>query len=124
MAIMMAAFLCVSIASCSKNDDASDDSIVGTWLCDDDEFIWKFYADGSGLGEEFVYRNGKQQVKDSWAITYVYDSKRSTLVITEMPTDHDYNEPYVYIYDVISLTTNKLILREQGDDDTESFTRQ
>lgn len=121
--IMMVVFFCfISMSSCKK-DDSNDISIVGTWLSDDDEFIWRFHDDGTGSGEEFVYRDGKQMVKDTWMIAYVYDSERGTLVISDLPTDDGKREAE-YIYDVVVLTSNKLILREEGDDDTESFTRQ
>lgn len=126
--ILMVAIVSVCFVSCSSDDDDEKDSsnsIVGTWLCDDDEFIWCFKANGTGYGEEFIYNErGKQVSKDIWPITYVYDSKRNTIVITELAEDGDNYGNSTDIYDVITLTSKKLILREQGDDDLDSFTRQ
>lgn len=108
----MVAIMSVGFVSCGDDDD--EPTIIGTWLLSGDELIYVFNDNGKGEGMEYMYRDGEMVIKDRWSFTYTYDVKNDILVYTEDDGDTD-------IWDVISLTENTLVLRENGGTRTLTF---
>lgn len=84
LAMMMALMMCMTISSCSKDDEIGSGSfsIVGTWYETEDDVegldaIWIFKSDNTGTVEEF-YRGKSEGVFD-----FSYKFENSALTIYE-----------------------------------------
>jgi len=112
----------VSLVTCSDNDkdtpgydkespddqdnpDNGSNAFVGIWENDEEKEAYQFMADGTGfIHYYFIY--------DDWIvsdpITYTYDADNETLYI-----DGAYSYPA--IWNVISLTNNKLVVKDEHE---------
>lgn len=120
---MLLAAMC-TLTACGNDDDKNEPrtetktdevTLVGTWRWAYDETEFNqlvLFADGTGLGQEWVIDNGREQCKDEWEISYVYDKKNSRLTIVEM-VDGDIRN-----YEVVSHNARQLVLRQRGQVET------
>ena len=86
---LFAVLMCVNYASCSSDDDPTEESttdlsktIIGVWVQDGDDDIMVIKADNTILwyGNEDYYKSGgepgdieKWEVKEEWVYFYQYD---------------------------------------------------
>lgn len=136
--VLLIAFICIGTISCTKDDDENgendkenidkdDDndqvSIIGTWEFDDGDgwtMVYKFSSNGSFKETDTEIYNGKPDVYMEEG-TYKYNTNKKTLTLS-------YDDNTTTQYKVISLTSQKLTLQYEDEEDGGiekiTFTRQ
>lgn len=114
MMVITASFGLISCNDDDDNEKSYKSNIVGSWLLSDDEFILTFYADGTGLAQEFHYENwpdksGNKIISDEWPISWIYDEKNSKLTIIGYDGEDDVTIFYVY-----TLQDDYLVISDTG----------
>lgn len=137
LTIMMIAMLNVGFASCGHDDDddkpnntvvEEDDAnpLVGSWIYQDEEMqtLFVFYSNGKFKVQEHSYIDNYNALFEG---TYVYDEDDELLVLnitkTSDPEAVRKGEPLEY--DVIQITSKKLILEllDEVDATATTFTK-
>jgi len=116
--LFVAVLTSVSLAACSDDDDDKDapstgsysaKQFVGYWESDE-EYGWTLQINADGRGTD--YENGEYYDSFSWS----YDAGKNRLFI-----EYDGDSPW--IFSVISVTSNKLVLADTEDGEIYSFTK-
>ena len=116
LAIMMVAMVSVSFTSCSK-DDSDSDTLVGTWkysFGSNSYVILTFYEDGTGLYKEFDHGEWEEMGE-----SFIYTREGNTLTFHNTM---NYNKTETGT--IVSLTKDKLVLRNWPDHGDCTFYRQ
>lgn len=88
--LALSMILCVlPFYSCSKDDDDDEKSLVGTWICDNDDWRLTFKADGTGYDEEGYAEEGYEGGYYIETFTYTYDASTGILKIRYDDVDDD-----------------------------------
>lgn len=118
---IVAVIMSVNFAACSDDDDEGTNGsnpFVGIWI--DNEVIWKFNADGTGIEQHL--EGG--QPEDTYLFTYTYDAKTTILTIT-------YKDDVSLIPEVdtyyVTFNGNTMITKEfgeWGENEPDTWTKQ
>ena len=119
MTIFMVAFVSVGFASCGGDDNKEDDilSIVGTWRYDFSSgyVLLTFNRDGTYTHREFDHG----QWEDDKNGKYVFVNNNLSFTYYSKSRGKDVSETY----EVISLTTTQLLIKDFLDSGVTTFTR-
>ena len=119
MTIFMVAFVSVGFASCGGDDNKEDDilSIVGTWRYDFSSgyVLLTFNRDGTYTHREFDHG----QWEDDKNGKYVFVNNNLSFTYYSKARGKDVSETY----EVISLTTTQLLIKDFLDSGVTTFTR-
>ncbi len=122
MTILMVAIVSVSFVSCSGDDENRNEngvSIVGTWRC---EFSAQGYStltfNSDGTGRYMEFDHGKWE--DDKNFKYVYSNDKLYYTYFSESKEREYTE----VYEVVSLTATKLLIKDFGDLGVSTYIRQ
>ncbi|MCM0383658.1 lipocalin family protein [Bacteroides fragilis] len=135
LAALMMAVVCVSLSSCSKDDDDSSAPITnspdinllyGTWVreyLDYDKTSRKdvFTFNRDNTWSETDYKGGEVYSKPNGTFVYYKDARM--LALTFIDTDDGYDADFVPTYYILELNENSLTW-DLGDDGAFTFKRQ
>lgn len=118
---LCAVFTGVYLISCDKDDNNSNgnNTLVGTWCLDqedsgsyysDENDYLAFFSDGTGFSYEIEYSGSDYPYLDVAKFTYEYNEKDMTLEIEYWDSYGSGSYKPKEIWDVITLSNNKLIL--------------
>lgn len=116
-----AVIMSVSFTSCSDDDDDKDDkeelSLVGTWRdsYDGDWDELTFKKDGSFTWT--WYEEGDEDIETG---TYTYKHPKLTLIYDE---DEMYDDGEKEVYIVKSISSSKLVLYSEDEDETYTYSK-
>ena len=97
--------------SCSGEANSFDTAIIGEWFRADEKVRYEFTS--SGRVKEYL---GKRVTKGSYKIREDLQGNRNLLSLNFGINDFGVNEG-IYVYKIVSLKNDKMILRMLGKDD-------
>ena len=120
--------LCAGFTSCSDDDD--ENPLVGTWVSIEDrnsvEYKDVMTINSDGTGSSAIYENGQIDKEGVENFKYTYDEKSK--VFTFIWEEDSYGETDIYSMRVQELTSSKLVLvddiDEEGEGELITYTKQ
>ena len=127
-ATLLVIALCAGFTSCSDDDD--ENPLVGTWVSIEDrnsvEYKDVMTINSDGTGSSAIYENGQIDKEGVENFKYTYDEKSK--VFTFIWEEDSYGETDIYSMRVQELTSSKLVLvddiDEEGEGEVITYTKQ
>ena len=127
-ATLLVIVLCAGFTSCSDDDD--ENPLVGTWVSIEDrnsvEYKDVMTINSDGTGSSAIYENGQIDKEGVENFKYTYDEKSK--VFTFIWEEDSYGETDIYSMRVQELTSSKLVLvddiDEEGEGELITYTKQ
>ena len=127
-ATLLVIALCAGFTSCSDDDD--ENPLVGTWVSIEDrnsvEYKDVMTINSDGTGSSAIYENGQIDKEGVENFKYTYDEKSK--VFTFIWEEDSYGETDIYSMRVQELTSSKLVLvddiDEEGEGELITYTKQ
>ena len=127
-ATLLVIALCAGFTSCSDDDD--ENSLVGTWVSIENrnsvEYKDVMTINSDGTGSSAIYENGQIDKEGVENFKYTYDE--NSKVFTFIWEEDSYGESDVYSMRVQELTSSKLVLvddiDEEGEGEVITYTKQ
>ena len=127
-ATLLAIALCAGFTSCSDDDD--ENPLVGTWVSIENrnsvEYKDVMTINSDGTGSSAIYENGQIDKEGVENFKYTYDEKSK--VFTFIWEEDSYGETDIYSMRVQELTSSKLVLvddiDEEGEGEVITYTKQ
>lgn len=127
-ATLLVIALCAGFTSCSDDDD--ENSLVGTWVSIENrnsvEYKGVMTINSDGTGSSAIYENGQIDKEGVENFKYTYDE--NSKVFTFIWEEDSYGESDVYSMRVQELTSSKLVLvdeiDEEGEGEVITYTKQ
>ena len=127
-ATLLVIVLCAGFTSCSDDDD--ENPLVGTWVNIENrnsvEYKDVMTINSDGTGSSAIYENGQIDKEGVENIKYTYDEKSK--VFTFIWEEDSYGETDIYSMRVQELTSSKLVLvddiDEEGEGELITYTKQ
>ena len=127
-ATLLVIVLCAGFTSCSDDDD--ENPLVGTWVNIENrnsvEYKDVMTINSDGTGSSAIYENGQIDKEGVENFKYTYDE--NSKVFTFIWEEDSYGESDVYSMRVQELTSSKLVLvddiDEEGEGDLITYTKQ
>ena len=127
-ATLLFIFLCAGFTSCSDDDD--ENPLVGTWVNIENrnsvEYKDVMTINSDGTGSSAIYENGQIDKEGVENFKYTYDEKSK--VFTFIWEEDSYGETDIYSMRVQELTSSKLVLvddiDEEGEGELITYTKQ
>ncbi|UYJ23348.1 MAG: lipocalin family protein [Bacteroides thetaiotaomicron] len=127
-ATLLVIALCAGFTSCSDDDD--ENPLVGTWVSIENrnsvEYKDVMTINSDGTGSSAIYENGQIDKEGVENFKYTYDEKSK--VFTFIWEEDSYGETDIYSMHVQELTSSKLVLvddiDEEGEGEVITYTKQ
>ena len=127
-ATLLVIVLCAGFTSCSDDDD--ENPLVGTWVNIENrnsvEYKDVMTINSDGTGSSAIYENGQIDKEGVENFKYTYDEKSK--VFTFIWEEDSYGETDIYSMRVQELTSSKLVLvddiDEEGEGEVITYTKQ
>ena len=127
-ASLLVIVLCAGFTSCSDDDD--ENPLVGTWVNIENrnsvEYKDVMTINSDGTGSSAIYENGQIDKEGVENFKYTYDEKSK--VFTFIWEEDSYGETDIYSMRVQELTSSKLVLvddiDEEGEGELITYTKQ
>ena len=127
-ATLLVIVLCAGFTSCSDDDD--ENPLVGTWVNIESrnsvEYKDVMTINSDGTGSSAIYENGQIDKEGVENFKYTYDEKSK--VFTFIWEEDSYGETDIYSMRVQELTSSKLVLvddiDEEGEGELITYTKQ
>lgn len=127
-ATLLVIVLCAGFTSCSDDDD--ENPLVGTWVSIENrnsvEYKDVMTINSDGTGSSAIYENGQIDKEGVENFKYTYDEKSK--VFTFIWEEDSYGETDIYSMRVQELTSSKLVLvddiDEEGEGEVITYTKQ
>ncbi|KXT37640.1 lipocalin family protein [Bacteroides thetaiotaomicron] len=127
-ATLLVIALCAGFTSCSDDDD--ENPLVGTWVSIENrnsvEYKDVMTINSDGTGSSAIYENGQIDKEGVENFKYTYDEKSK--VFTFIWEEDSYGETDIYSMRVQELTSSKLVLvddiDEEGEGEVITYTKQ
>ena len=127
-ATLLVIVLCAGFTSCSDDDD--ENPLVGTWVNIENrnsvEYKEVMTINSDGTGSSAIYENGQIDKEGVENFKYTYDEKSK--VFTFIWEEDSYGETDIYSMRVQELTSSKLVLvddiDEEGEGELITYTKQ
>ena len=127
-ATLLVIALCAGFTSCSDDDD--ENPLVGTWVSIEDrnsvEYKDVMTINSDGTGSSAIYENGQIDKEGVENFKYTYDE--NSKVFTFIWEEDSYGETDIYSMRVQELTSSKLVLvddiDEEGEGEVITYTKQ
>lgn len=127
-ATLLVIALCAGFTSCSDDDD--ENSLVGTWVSIENrnsvEYKDVMTINSDGTGSSAIYENGQIDKEGVENFKYTYDE--NSKVFTFIWEEDSYGETDIYSMRVQELTSSKLVLvddiDEEGEGEVITYTKQ
>ena len=127
-ATLLVIALCAGFTSCSDDDD--ENPLVGTWVNIENrnsvEYKDVMTINSDGTGSSAIYKNGQIDKEGVENFKYTYDEKSK--VFTFIWEEDSYGETDIYSMRVQELTSSKLVLvddiDEEGEGELITYTKQ
>ncbi|RHB22239.1 lipocalin family protein [Bacteroides ovatus] len=127
-ATLLVIALCAGFTSCSDDDD--ENPLVGTWVNIENrnsvEYKDVMTINSDGTGSSAIYENGQIDKEGVENFKYTYDEKSK--VFTFIWEEDSYGETDIYSMRVQELTSSKLVLvddiDEEGEGELITYTKQ
>ena len=127
-ATLLVIILCAGFTSCSDDDD--ENPLVGTWVNIENrnsvEYKDVMTINSDGTGSSAIYENGQIDKEGVENFKYTYDEKSK--VFTFIWEEDSYGETDIYSMRVQELTSSKLVLvddiDEEGEGELITYTKQ
>lgn len=127
-ATLLVIVLCAGFTSCSDDDD--ENPLVGTWVSIENrnsvEYKDVMTINSDGTGSSAIYENGQIDKEGVENFKYTYDEKSK--VFTFIWEEDSYGETDIYSMRVQELTSSKLVLvddiDEEGEGELITYTKQ
>ena len=127
-ATLLVIALCAGFTSCSDDDD--ENPLVGTWVSIENrnsvEYKDVMTINSDGTGSSAIYENGQIDKEGVENFKYTYDEKSK--VFTFIWEEDSYGETDIYSMRVQELTSSKLVLvddiDEEGEGELITYTKQ
>ncbi|MBC5605502.1 lipocalin family protein [Bacteroides thetaiotaomicron] len=127
-ATLLVIVLCAGFTSCSDDDD--ENPLVGTWVNIENrnsvEYKDVMTINSDGTGSSAIYENGQIDKEGVENFKYTYDEKSK--VFTFIWEEDSYGETDIYSMRVQELTSSKLVLvddiDEEGEGELITYTKQ
>ena len=125
---IVAIIMSVNFVACSDDDD--ENPLVGTWVSIEDrnsvEYKDVMTINSDGTGSSAIYENGQIDKEGVENFKYTYDEKSK--VFTFIWEEDSYGETDIYSMRVQELTSSKLVLvddiDEEGEGEVITYTKQ
>lgn len=118
-ATLLVIALCAGFTSCSDDDD--ENPLVGTWVSIENrnsvEYKDVMTINSDGTGSSAIYENGQIDKEGVENFKYTYDEKSK--VFTFIWEEDSYGETDIYSMRVQELTSSKLVLVDDIDEEGE-----
>ncbi|MDB0715430.1 lipocalin family protein [Bacteroides xylanisolvens] len=127
-ATLLVIALCAGFTSCSDDDD--ENPLVGTWVSIENrnsvEYKDVMTINSDGTGSSAIYENGQIDKEGVENFKYTYDE--NSKVFTFIWEEDSYGETDIYSMRVQELTSSKLVLvddiDEEGEGEVITYTKQ
>ena len=127
-ATLLVIALCAGFTSCRDDDD--ENPLVGTWVSIENrnsvEYKDVMTINSDGTGSSAIYENGQIDKEGVENFKYTYDEKSK--VFTFIWEEDSYGETDIYSMRVQELTSSKLVLvddiDEEGEGEVITYTKQ
>ena len=128
-ATLLVIVLCAGFTSCS-DDDEDENPLVGTWVSIENrnsvEYKDVLTINSDGTGSSAIYVNGQLDKDGVEKFRYTYDE--NSKVFTFIWEEDSYGETDIYSMRVQELTSSKLVLvddiDEEGEGEVTTYTKQ